>query len=236
MSTTKNILDLNHFTTNVKPQSHISTDVHGSPGSAGSRRIIRAHFGVFERRRSSNDRHDGGKTAATRTNLAKHGQKRQQHGINTAPTRMTTDRPGQSRQCDGPTRQRHGQPRMDMQGPTRRLHGPSRTYTAATRTAPDVAIFPDRHGRTRQFWTSQNCRVGLPEPQEPSRTFQDQQGSPRTIAAATRFTRQIVPDVIRVDPAPIWDWGFIYEKPCGLLFCYSCTSVFSHINLGLVTH
>ena len=24
----------------------------------------------------------------------------------------------------------------------------------------------------------------------------------------TRFTRRIVPDVIRVDPAPIWDWGF----------------------------
>ena len=99
------------------------------PDPAGSKSgKIRADFGVVERRRSSNERHAGGKTAATRTNPAKHGQTREQHGINTAPTRMTTDGPEQSRQSDGPTRQRHGQPRMntdqhgvytDHPGPTR---------------------------------------------------------------------------------------------------------------------
>ena len=156
------------------------------PDPAGSRSgMIRAHFGVFvEHRRSSNDCHAGGNTAATRTNTAatrqQHGQTRQlhgsntestrnQHGINTAPTRMTKDHPGQSiaRHSDGQTRQRHGQPRMntdqhgiymdppgltrthtDNQGRATAVPGP---YKAATRTTPDVAISPDRHGRTRQF-------------------------------------------------------------------------------------
>ena len=75
----------------LKPQSHIGTDQHGSPGNcrippdpAGSRfGIIRADFGVVERRRSSNERHAGGKTAATRTNPAKRGATRYQHGAYT---------------------------------------------------------------------------------------------------------------------------------------------------------
>ena len=82
-------------------------------------------------------------------------------------------------------------------------------YTVSTRIAPDEAISPDQHGRLRMFWTFQNVRVGVPVPHGSPRTFPDKQGPPRTYTVATRFTRRIIPDVIRVDPAPIWDWGFI---------------------------
>ena len=121
----------------LKPQSHISTDQHGSPGKCQippdqDPGIIRADFGVVERRRSSNERHPGGKTAATRTNPAKHGS-------NTPPTRMTTDGPEQSRQSDEPTRTNAAETRTasNEHGPTRRVHGPSRTYTAVIRTNTD---------------------------------------------------------------------------------------------------
>ena len=156
----------------LKPQSHISTDQHGSPGKcrippdpAGSRfGIIRADFGVVERRRSSNERHAGGKTAATRTNPAKHGQTRS----NTVSTRRLHGWPRTVPNSHGRATDQHGR---DTDSPEW-----TRTNTACTRTIPDVAIFPERNGRTREFWTSQNCRVGLPEPQRPSRTFQDHQG------------------------------------------------------------
>ena len=64
------------------------------PDPAGSRSgTIRAHFGVFERRRSSNDRHAGGNTAATRTNPDK---TRQLHGT-------TTTSPSQAQASAPPT-------------------------------------------------------------------------------------------------------------------------------------
>ena len=123
------------------PYKHGSTrQSRKVPDPAGSRSgIIRADFEVVERRRSSNERHPGGKTAATRTNPGKHGQTREQHGINTAPTRMTTDGPEQSRQSDEPTRTNTAETRTapNEHGPTRRVHGPSRTYTAVTRTNTD---------------------------------------------------------------------------------------------------
>ncbi|KAH3746634.1 hypothetical protein DPMN_181043 [Dreissena polymorpha] len=52
-------------------------------------------------------------------------------------------------------------------------------HTAATRTIPYGAIIPDRHGSTRQFCTSQNYRVCLPERQGPSLTSRYLQGSTR---------------------------------------------------------
>ena len=97
----------------------------------------------------------------------------------------------------GSSRQRYGFPRN--------LHGGD---TVSTRITPDEAISPDQHGQPRIFWTFQNVRVGIPVPHGSPRTFPDKQGPLRTNTAATRFICRITPDVIRVDPAPIWDWGF----------------------------
>ncbi|KAH3749020.1 hypothetical protein DPMN_183509 [Dreissena polymorpha] len=53
----------------------------------------------------------------------------------------------------------------DNQYISKTVAGPNKDvgYTAATRPIPDSSIIPDRHGSTRQFLTSQNCCVGLPE-------------------------------------------------------------------------
>ncbi|KAH3781085.1 hypothetical protein DPMN_158910 [Dreissena polymorpha] len=55
------------------------------------------------------------------------------------------------------------------------------TPYGSTHTIPDSAIVPKHQKSTRQINTSQNCRVGLPEPQGYPWTFQDQQGSPRRL-------------------------------------------------------
>ena len=96
----------------------------------------------------------------------------------------------------------HGSSRQ-IYGFPRNLHGGD---TVSTRITPDEAISPDQHGRPRMFWTFQNVRVGIPVPHGSPRTFLDKQGPLRTYTAATRFICRITPDVIRVDPAPIWDW------------------------------
>ena len=101
----------------------------------------------------------------------------------------------------------HGSSRQSHCFP-RNLHGGD---TVSTRITPDGAIFPDQHGRPRMFSTFQNVRVGIPVPHGSPRTFPDKQGPLRTYTAATRFICRITPDVIRVDPAPIWDWGYRLE-------------------------
>ena len=93
------------------------------PDPAGSRSgTIRAHFGVFERRRSSNDRRAGGNTAATRTNPDKHGSytaaTRNQHGAHTddqrpsrtvtAERRTNTDLHGSDTDQHGSNTDQHG--------------------------------------------------------------------------------------------------------------------------------
>ena len=90
----------------------------------------------------------------------------------------------------GSSRQRYGFPRN--------LHG---VYT----DHPGWSYLP---GRPRMFWTFQNVRVGIPVPHGSPRTFTDKQGPLRIYTAATRFICGIIPGVIRVDPAPMWDWGF----------------------------
>ena len=107
--------------------------MHGStrqsrivPDPAGSRSgTIRAHFGVFERRRSSNNRHAGGNTAATRTNPDNHGSytaaTRNQHGAHTddqrpsrtvtAERRTNTDLHGSDTDQHGSNTDQHGPPR-----------------------------------------------------------------------------------------------------------------------------
>ena len=104
--------------------------------------MVRAHFGVFERRRSSNDSHVGGNTAATRTNPDKHGMLQ---GSNTESTRNQhgahTDDQGPSRTVTAERRTNTAETRAapDEHGPTRHLHGPSRTHT-------------DSHGQSRQSY------------------------------------------------------------------------------------
>ena len=87
--------------------------------------------------------------------------------------------------------------------PTRRLHG---VYTdhpgwshlpGPIRTTTDVLNFSKR-----PCWRPGTSRIS---PDVPGQT-RTKQGPPRTYTVATRFTRRIIPDVIRVDPAPIWDW------------------------------
>ena len=89
------------------------------PGPAGSRSgTIRAHFGVFERRRSSNDRHAGGNTAATRTNTA---ATRNQHGAHTddqRPSRTVTAERRTNTDLHGSNTDQHGSD-TDRHGPTR---------------------------------------------------------------------------------------------------------------------
>ena len=96
--------------------------------------------------------------------------------------RVTRIIPAEPRFSREPTWCQHGSPG--------RSHLPGRP-----RTTMDVLNFPKR-----PCWH--------PIPHGPSRTFPDKQGPLRTLTAATRFMHQINPDVIRVDPAPIWDWGF----------------------------
>ncbi|KAH3837414.1 hypothetical protein DPMN_110803 [Dreissena polymorpha] len=49
-------------------------------------------------------------------------------------------------------------------------------------------------------------------PKGHSRMLLDQQGRTLSYTTETRFTCRIVPDMIRVDPASIWDWGFNVYK------------------------
>ena len=145
------------------PYKHGSTrQSRKVPGPAGSRSgIIRVDFGVVERRRLSNERHAGAKWPL--------------HGINTAPTRMTTDGPEQLRQSDGPTRTNTAETRTatNEHGPTRRVHGPSWSYTAVTRTNTDrsgqskisikavwyslIPSFCDRIADVSHLWKSRNA-------------------------------------------------------------------------------
>ncbi|KAH3719100.1 hypothetical protein DPMN_061930 [Dreissena polymorpha] len=53
--------------------------------------------------------------------------------------------------------------------------------------------------------TFQNCRFALPVRYGHCQTSHDRQG-------ATRFTCLIIPDMIRVDQANVWDWG-LSQKP-----------------------
>ena len=100
------------------------------PDSAGSRRIkIRDDPCSFWGFRASTVVQRPSRRWQNGSYTDKHGSNtestRQKHGINTAPTRMIKDRPGQSRQSDGPTR----------------------TYTAATRTnTAATRTNTDQHG------------------------------------------------------------------------------------------
>ena len=200
----------------LKPQSHISTDVHGSPGSAGSRRIIRAHFEVFERRRSYNGRHDGGKTAATRDEpgqtRTKTAATRNQHGAH-------TDDHGSSRTVTAVRTDQHGR---DTDSPEW-----TRTNTAFTRTIPDLpGGYTDRPGCCHLPGPSRTYRAVLNfpklpcwpprKPQGPSRTFKDQPGI--TADHHGGYTVH-TPDRAGCDPCLIrhlyWDWGLscnIFKK------------------------
>ena len=112
------------------------------PESAGSRRIkIRDNpcsFWGFRAstvvQRSSRRWQNGSYT--DEPGPVKHGQTRQQHGINTAPTRMTTDRPGQSTAVRR-TNTAETRTAPNGHGPTRRLHGPPRVLPSS-RTVRDV--------------------------------------------------------------------------------------------------
>ena len=104
------------------------------PDPAGSRSgTIRAHFGVFERRRSSNDRHAGGNTAATRTNPDKHGTytaaTRNQHGAHTddqRPSRTVTAERRTNTDLHSSDTDQHGS-NTDQHGSDTDQHGPPRT-------------------------------------------------------------------------------------------------------------
>ncbi|KAH3852826.1 hypothetical protein DPMN_095347 [Dreissena polymorpha] len=88
----------------------------------------------------------------------------------------------------------------------RQLHGLSRI-------TPEAVLVPDRHGSTRQFLTSQNCRVGLPEPQdtpERSRNYEDRHGVTRRLHGSHSLSYQIHREYLSIHcrltylPANVW--------------------------------
>ncbi|KAH3828373.1 hypothetical protein DPMN_130351 [Dreissena polymorpha] len=74
---------------------------------------------------------------------------------------------------------------------TRKLHGSSKTVLSSR-------IVMDQHG---VFELPKTAVLA-------SRSAKDIPGCPRTYTAARRFTCRIIPDMIRAEPAFVWDWCF----------------------------